>query len=140
MANPGAATTVSNHPSNLATNQAIRLIGSAQSVNLNAVGDTTAPILVSGRVSVAYVLVTNASVSLTTAQVAVYTAPAAGGTAVLSATALTGATTAAKVVNTAASSTDAITGANLYIRNTTAHGAAATADVFIYGYDVTFLP
>jgi len=140
MANPGAATTVSNHPIQLSSNQAIRLIGSAQSVNLNAVGDTTAPILVSGRVSVAYVLVTNASVSLTTAQVAVYTAPSAGGTAVLSATALTGATTAAKVVNTAASSTDAITGANLYVRNTTAQGAAATADVFIYGYDLTFLP
>jgi hypothetical protein len=140
MANPGAATTTTNHPIQLSSNQAIRLIGSAQSVNLNAVGDTIAPILVSGRVSVAYVLVTNASVSLTTAQVAVYTAPAAGGTAVLSATALTGATTAAKVVNTAASSTDAITGANLYVRNTTAQGAAATADVFIYGYDLTFLP
>jgi hypothetical protein len=140
MANPGAATTTTNHPIQLSSNQAIRLIGSAQSVNLNAVGDTIAPILVSGRVSVAYVLVTNASVSLTTAQVAVYTAPAAGGTAVLSATALTGATTAAKVVNTAASSTDAITGTNLYVRNTTAQGAAATADVFIYGYDLTFLP
>jgi hypothetical protein len=140
MANPGAASTTTNHPIQLSSNQAIRLIGSAQSVNLNAVGDTLAPILVSGRVSVAYVLVTNASVSLTTAQVAVYTAPSAGGTAVLSATALTGATTAAKVVNTAASSTDAITGANLYVRNTTAQGAAATADVFIYGYDLTFLP
>jgi len=140
MANPGAATTVSNHPINLSSNQAIRLIGSAQSVNLNSVADTTAPILVAGRVSVAYVLVTNASTSLTTAQVAVYTAPSAGGTAVLSATALTGATTAAKVVNTAASSTDAITGLNLYVRNTTAQGAAATADVFIYGYDLTFLP
>jgi hypothetical protein len=140
MANPGAATTVSNHPINLSSNQAIRLIGSAQSVNLNSVADTTAPILVAGRVSVAYVLVTNASTSLTTAQVAVYTAPSAGGTAVLSATALTGATTAAKVVNTAASSTDAITSGNLYVRNTTAQGAAATADVFIYGYDLTFLP
>ena len=140
MSNPGAASTTTNHPIQLSSNQAIRLIGSAQSVNLNAVGDTLAPILVSGRVSVAYVLVTNASVSLTTAQVAVYTAPSAGGTAVLSATALTGATTAAKVVNTAASSTDAITGANLYVRNTTAQGAAATADVFIYGYDLTFLP
>jgi hypothetical protein len=116
------------------------LIGSAQSVNLNSVADTVAQILVSGRVSVAYVLVTNASVSLTTAQVAVYTAPAAGGTAVLSATALTGATSAAKVVNTGASSTDAVTGQYLYIRNTTAQGAAATADVFIYGYDLTFLP
>jgi len=140
MANPGAATTVSNHPIQLSSNQAIRLIGSAQSVNLNSVGDTLAPILVAGRVSVAYVLVTNASTSLTTAQVAVYTAPSAGGTAVLSATALTAATTAAKVVNTAASSTDAITGLNLYVRNTTAQGAAATADVFIYGYDLTFLP
>lgn len=140
MSNPGAASTTSSHPSNLATNQALRLIGSAQSVNLNNVGDTVAPILVSGRVSVAYVLVTNASTNLTTAQVAVYTAPSAGGTAVLSATALTGATTAAKVVNTSATSTDAITGTNLYIRNTTAQGAAATADVFIYGYDLTFLP
>jgi hypothetical protein len=138
--NPGAAQTTSNHPSNLATNQALRLIASAQGVNLNSVADTTAPILVAGRVSPAYVLVTNASVSLTTAQIAVYPAPAAGGTAVLSATALTGATTAAKVVNTAASSTDAQTGTALYVRCTTAQGAAATADVFIYGYDLTFLP
>lgn len=140
MSNPGPASATTNHPIQLSSNQAIRLIGSAQGVNLNSVADTVAPILVAGRVSVAYVLVTNASTSLTTAQVAVYTAPAAGGTAVLSATALTGATTAAKVVNTAASSTDAITGLNLYIRNTTAQGAAATADVFIYGYDLTFLP
>jgi len=140
MANPGAATTVTNHPSNLATNQALRLIASAQSVNLNSVGDTVANILVSGRVSVQSIIVTNASVDLTTAQLAVYTAPAAGGTAVKSAYALTGNTTAAKAVVTAATSTDAITGLNLYVRNTTAQGAAATADVFIYGYDLTFLP
>lgn len=138
--NPGAAQTTTNHPIQLSSNQAIRLIASAQSVNLNSVGDTLAQILVQGRVSVAYVLLSNASTSLTTAAFAVYTAPAAGGTAVLSATTPTGATTAAKVVNTAASSTDAITGPNLYIRNTTAQGAAATADVFIYGYDLTFLP
>ena len=138
--NPGAAQTTSNHPSNLATNQALRLIASAQSVNLNSVGDTVANILVSGRVSVQSIIVTNASVDLTTAQLAVYTAPAAGGTAVKTAYALTGNTTAAKAIVTAASSTDAITGLNLYIRNTTAQGAAATADVFIYGYDLTFLP
>jgi hypothetical protein len=77
---------------------------------------------------------------LTTAAFAVYTLPTAGGTAVLSPTTPTGATTAAKVVNTAASSTDAITGQYLYIRNTTAQAAAATADIFIYGYDLTFLP
>ena len=138
--NPGAAQTTSNHPSNLATNQALRLIASAQTVNLNSVGDTLANILVAGRVSVQSIIVTNASVDLTTAQLAIYTAPAAGGTAVKTAYALTGNTTAAKAVVTAATSTDAITGLNLYVRNTTAQGAAATADVFIYGYDLTFLP
>jgi hypothetical protein len=35
---------------------------------------------------------------------------------------------------------NAVTGQYLYIRNTTAQAAAATADVFIYGYDLTFLP
>jgi hypothetical protein len=140
MANPGAATTVSNHPSNLATNQALRLIASAQGVNLNAVADTIAPILGAGNVSVQSIIVTNASVDLTTAQLAVYTGAGATGTAVKSAYALTGNTTAAKAVVTAATSTDTITGSPLYIRCTTAQGAAATADVFIYGYDLSFLP
>ena len=140
MSNPGAASTTSSHPSNLATNQALRLIASAQSVNLNSVGDTVANILVSGRVSVQSIIVTNASVDLTTAQLAVYTGAGATGTAVKSAYALTGNTTAAKTVVTAATSTDAISGTPLYIRCTTAQGAAATADVFIYGYDLTFLP
>jgi hypothetical protein len=140
MSNPGPASATTNHPSNLATNQALRLIASAQSVNLNSVADTVANILVSGRVSVQSIIVTNASVDLTTAQLAVYTGAGATGTAVKSAYALTGNTTAAKTVVTAATSTDAITGSPLYIRCTTAQGAAATADVFIYGYDLTFLP
>ena len=140
MSNPGPASTTTNHPSNLATNQALRLIASAQGVNLNAVADTIASILVAGRVSVQSIIVTNASVDLTTAQLAVYTGPGATGTAVKSAYALTGNTTSAKTVVTAATSTDAITGTPLYIRCTTVQGAAATADVFIYGYDLTFLP
>lgn len=139
MSNPGAASTQSSHPSNLATNQALRLIASAQGVNLNTVGDTIAPILASSRVSVQSIIVTNASVDLTTAELAVYTGAGATGTAVKSAYALSGNTTAAKTVVTAATSTDAITGTPLYIRCTTAQGAAATADVFIYGYDLTFL-
>jgi hypothetical protein len=140
MANPGAASTTTNHPSQLATNQALRLIASAQGVNLNLVADTLAPILVSGRVSVQSIIVTNASISLDTAQLAVYTGAGATGTAVKSAYALSGNTTAAKVVVTAATSTDAVTSINLYVRNTTVQGAAATADVLIYGYDLTFLP
>ena len=140
MANPGPASSTTNHPSNLATNQALRLLASAQTVNLNAVGDTIARLLNdSGFVSVQSIIVANASIDLTTAQLAVYTGPGATGTAIKSAYALTGNSTSAKVVVTAATSTDAIDVSELYIRCTTAQGAAATANVFIYGYDLTFL-
>jgi uncharacterized membrane protein len=140
MSNPGPASTVTSHPSGLATNQALRLLASAEDVNVNVVGDTVAKILnASGSVSVASIIVTNASINLTTAELAVYTAPAAGGTAVKTAYALSGNSTSAKVVVTAASSTDLVSGDKLYIRCTTAQGAAATCDVFIYGYDLSFL-
>jgi hypothetical protein len=140
MSNPGPASTQTNHPSNLATNQALRVLASAQGVNLNSVGDTVAAILNdSGNVSVQSIIVANASVDLTTAQLAVYTGPGATGTAVKTAYALSGNSSSAKVVVTAATSTDAIDVSQLYIRCTTAQGAAATADVFIYGYDLTFL-
>ena len=140
MSNPGPASTVTSHPSGLATNQALRLIASAEGVDVNFVGDTIANILnQSGSVSVQSIIVTNASVDLTTAELAVYTGPAASGTAVKSAYALSGNTTSAKVVVTAATSTDIVSGGKLYIRCTTAQGAAATCDVFIYGYDLSFL-
>jgi hypothetical protein len=141
MANPGPAVTNTNHPSNLATNQALRLLASAQSVNLNAVGDTVATLLNdSGNVSVQSIIVANASISLTTAELAVYSGPGATGTAIKTAYALSGNSSSAKVVVTAATSTDAVDVSQLFIRCTTAQGAAATADVFIYGYDLTFLP
>ena len=141
MANPGPAVPNTNHPSNLATNQALRLLASAQGVNLTAVADTAATLLNdSGNVSVQSIIVANASVDLTTAQLAVYSGPGATGTAIKTAYALTGNSTSAKVVVTAATSTDAVDVSQLFIRCTTAQGAAATADVFIYGYDLTFLP
>lgn len=141
MSNPGPASTTSSHPSNLASNQALRLLASAQGVNLNQVGDTVAQIVNnSGSYSVQSIIVANASVNLTTAQLAVYTGAGATGTAVKSAYALTGNSAPAKVVVTAATSTDIVSGTPLYIRCTTAQGAAATADVYIYGYDLTFLP
>jgi hypothetical protein len=140
MPNPGPASTQTNHPSNLATNQAYRLLASAQGVNLNTVADTIAPILNSASYSVQDVIVANASINLTTAQLAVYSGPGATGVAVKTAYALTGNSATDKVVVTAANDTDALTGDNLYIRCTTAQGAAATADVYIYGYDLSFLP
>jgi hypothetical protein len=142
MANPGPATTVTNHPSNLATNQAIRLLTSAQSVNLNATGDTVLPIVNTDRFSVSNVIFTNASVSLTTAAAGVFTAPSAGGTAIVANAALSALTSASVVSQRTVASTAAQTGGvtNLYFNVATAQGAAATADVFVYGYDLTFLP
>lgn len=140
MSNPGPASTQTAHPSNLATNQALRLLTSAQGVDLNSVADTVANIINRiGNISVQSIIVANASVNLTTAQLAVYTGPGATGTAIKTAYALTGNSANDKVVITAATDTDAITVDQLYIRCTTAQGAAATADVFIYGYDLTFL-
>ena len=140
MANPGPASTQTNHPSNLATNQAYRLLASAQGVTLNSVADTVANILNdSGSYSVQNIIVANASINLTTAELAVYTGAGATGTAIKSAYALTGNSSSGKVVETAATVTDAQTTDKLYIRCTTAQGAAATADVYIYGYDLSFL-
>jgi hypothetical protein len=140
MANPGPATTVTNHPSQLGTNQAIRLLASYQGVNVNATGDTVLPILNTGSYSVSNVIFTNASTSLTTALAGVFTAPSAGGTGIVANAALSALTGATVVSQRTVASTAAQTGQNLYINVGTAQGAAATMDVFVYGYDLTFLP
>ena len=140
MSNPGPSTTVTNHPQNLTTNQAIRLLASAQSVNLNATGDTVMPVINTARYSVSNVVFTNASISLTTAAAGVFPAASAGGTAIVSNVALSGQTSASVVTNATINSTAAQTGQNIYFNVGTAQGAAATMDVFVYGYDLTFLP
>ena len=140
MANPGPATTVTNHPSNLATNQAIRLLASYQSVNVNATGDTVLPILNTGSYSVSNVIFTNASTSLTTAAAGLFTAPSAGGTGIVANAALSAMTGSTVVSQRTVASTASQTGQNLYVNVGTAQGAAATMDVFVYGYDLTFLP
>jgi hypothetical protein len=140
MPNPGPATTVANHPSNLSTNQALRLLASFQGVNVNATGDTVLPILNTDRYGVSNVIFTNASVSLTTAAAGVFTAPSAGGTAIVANAALSAMTSASVVSQRTVASTAAVTGQNLYVNVGTAQGAAATMDVFVYGYDLTFLP
>jgi hypothetical protein len=140
MANPGPATTVANHPQNLSTNQAIRLLASFQGVNVNATGDTVLPIINTDRYSVSNVVFTNASVSLTTALAGVFTAPSAGGTGIVANAALSAMTSASVVSQRTVASTAAQAGQNLYVNVGTAQGAAATMDVFVYGYDLTFLP
>jgi hypothetical protein len=140
MANPGPATTVSNHPSNVSSNQAIRLLASFQGVNVNATGDTVLPIVNTNSYSVSNVIFTNASVSLTTAAAGVFTAPSAGGTGIVANAALSALTGSTVVSQRTVASTALQTGQNLYVNVGTAQGAAATMDVYVYGYDLSFLP
>ena len=139
MSNPGPASTQTQHPSGLASNQAIRLLASYQSVNVNQTGDTVLPIQNSSRYSVSNVVCTNASTSLTTAAAGLFTAPGGGGTAIVANAALSALTGSTVVSQRTVASTAAQTGQNLYLNVGTAQGAAATMDVFVYGYDLTFL-
>ena len=146
MSNPGPATTVSAHPSNVTTNQALRLIAVAKGVNLNAVAFT--PVQVNN--STAYLpkemIVTNVNnagsvVSLSTTTALGITTTNAG-----SPSSLFGALTTAQisalstaVLGTAyvdSSSTSlAYNNQTLYVDVTTASGATGTGDVYVYGYD-----
>ena len=133
--NPGPAITTGVPLQNLSSNQAIRLIGKATSVNVGAVGDTAIQTIDTSSFSVAYVVVTNASASLAQAYGALYTLPSAGGTAIVAAAALSSLSTSAKVMSMTVASTDNPGVTKLYFRCTTANTAAATCDVYVYGYD-----
>ena len=133
--NPGPASSQGGHPQVLATNQAVRLLAVYQGVNANATGDTVLPILDSSSYSVKFVVATNASTSLTTAAAGVFTAPNAGGTAIVANAALSALTGPTVVSERTVASTAAQTGQNLYVNVGTAQGAAATVDVYVYGYD-----
>jgi hypothetical protein len=139
MANPGPASTSTIHPSNVASNQAIRLLASFQGVNVNQTGDTVLPINNTTNYSVSNVIFTNASTSLTTALAGVFTAPGAGGTGIVANAALSALTGSTVVSQRTVASTAVQTGQNLYVNVGTAQGAAATMDVFVYGYDLSFL-
>ena len=84
--------------------------------------------------------VCNASISLTTAAGGIYTAASKGGIAVVAAaqtySALTGATLGMGLT-IAPAGMDELSAALLYLNLTTAQGAAATADVFVYGCPLT---
>jgi hypothetical protein len=146
MANPGPATTISNHPQNLATNQALRLIASAQSVNLSAAGDTPMVVLDVSKFVPTKVIITNGlnssgnTTTIATATVGAYTGPGATGSTILTTAALTSNTGGPYVTLTDATNPNtAISNpTNIYVNVGTT--IAATCDVFVYGYDLTFLP
>jgi hypothetical protein len=165
MANPGPATVTTSNTQLAATNQtftsnptlpysanALKLLGSARGVSLATTGDAAViPMNNVGAFSVYQVVVTNAQLSgvsgsIATSQCGLFTAAAAGGTAIVANAANTSNTTA-PVVNqrtvastavypTAAGTQFGAAVPNLYLNVGTAL-ANATCDVFVYGYDLT---
>jgi hypothetical protein len=69
-----------------------------------------------------------------------FTAASAGGTGIVANAALSALTGSTVVSQRTVASTAQQTGQNLYVNVGTAQGAAATMDVYVYGYDLSFLP
>ena len=116
-----------------------RLLAVVRGVNVNATGDAAVmPVINAATYAVTAVLFANASISLTTAAAGLFTAPAAGGTGIVANAALS-ALTGPTVVSsrTVTNGTVIFSSQNLYLNVATAQGAAATMDVFVYGYDLT---
>ena len=120
---------------NLSANQAVRLLAYAKAISANAVADTIMPLIDTSKYSVLYVIVTNASASLAQAHGGMFTLPAGAGTAIVSDAALSGASGSTIVVQHTVASTAVETGQSLYYRVGTVNTAAATFDVYVYGFD-----
>jgi len=120
---------------NLSSNQAIRLLAYKLAVNMGVAGDTELQTIATSNYSVYTVVVTNASASLAQAVMGLYTAPSGGGTTIVTTAALSALSSSVKVASMTVASTDRVTVTKLYARVTTANTAAATADLYVYGYD-----
>ncbi len=114
-----------------------KLLGSFIGANMNTTSDQAITML-APKYYIDKVIVTNASISLTLAVGGLYTAASKGGSLVLgSAQAYSGLTGSTKVVNLASLLTaDTLTASTLYLSLTTAQGSAASADWYIYGFEL----
>ncbi len=139
MANPGPASAVTIHPSNLATNQAIRLLASANAVPLSFTGDATVTLQINNTTSYAVtnVAITNANKDVSAGYLAIWTGPAGTGTEIVTNAALTSNTSSAYVTNStvvSATKNANLSAQTLYVKVGTAV-AGGTVDIFVYGYD-----
>lgn len=115
------------------------LLAKYRGVDFNKTTDTTLRIPSQlNRYQITHVVVVGASIPLTTAAGGMYTAASKTGSQIVASSqvysALTG---SAKVLNIASGVTDALTQNALYFSLTTAQGATATADIYIFGYDLS---
>jgi hypothetical protein len=113
-------------------------------VSVNATGDQAImPLINVNAYSVFQVVLCNASISLSTALAGVFTAPNAGGTAIVANAALSGLTGPTIVSQRTVASTAQVSSVvplSLYFNVGTAQGAPATVDVMIYGFDLSTPP
>lgn len=136
MANPGPAVTTGPNSQNPSFLQCYRLLGVAKGVNVNATGDQAVIFLFNSQsFSVKEVVMTNASISLTTAAAGLFTAPGGGGTPIVANAALSGLTGPTVVSQRTVATTAVQTTDYMYLNVGTAQGAPATVDIYIYGYD-----
>jgi fructoselysine-6-P-deglycase FrlB-like protein len=139
MSNPGPASATTIHPSNLATNQAIRLLASASAVPISQTGDSSVTLQINNTTSYAVtnVAITNANKDVSAGYLAIWTGPAGTGTEIVTNAALTSNTGATYVTNsTVVSATKNVnlSAQTLYVKVGTAV-TGGTVDIFVYGYD-----
>ena len=145
MANPGPATTSTVHPSNLNSQQALRVLAVQKGVSTASLADTAVQVNNSSLYVPVSVVVANANNAGATQSVAsvnlgVYTAVAKGGSTVLTSAALTSQTTPTYVTISAATNPNtALSAQTLYV-NISSATATATVDVYVYGYDLSTGP
>lgn len=114
------------------------LLGQITTLDLNTAGDNTIAISPS-RYIIDKVVLDNPSISITTATVGLYTAPASGGTTICadqSIAALTATTKYKVLTNQAVAGTDTFTSTAIYLKVAVPQGAAATCTVNVYGWRV----
>jgi len=139
MSNPGPASTQSIHPSNLATNQAIRLLAYASGVPISQTGDSSVSLPVNNTTTYAVtnVAITNANKDVSSGALAIWTGVNGTGTEIVTNAALTGNTSSAYVTNStvvSATKNANLSAQNLYVKVGTAV-SGGTVDIFVYGYD-----
>jgi hypothetical protein len=144
MANPGPASTVSAHPSNVTTNQTLRLLGVLKAVNVNAASGSffPLPIINSTTYQPTLLIVTNsnnagaATGTLTSLVLGITTTNSGTPTSLFGAITASQLATVLGVSQVAASAViTSYSQQNLYVNIATTTAVTGTVDVYVYGYD-----
>lgn len=138
MPNPGPA---SSSFGNFVIDQqnAYRLIAFAKNVPVSGAGDVAMNVITSSTYAAATVVTVNSpgsTANVAAATVGIYSAPAQGGSTVLTTGALTGQTTAAFAFVRAATNPSTIVSTPALYVNVGTTVAGGIVDVMLYGYDV----